>query len=328
MMEIAEGSRRTSPNFLGRITHQEAMQFALMTVAALAAAAIASALTTIDPLCERLVDDMGSDNSTARTRMSTVGGMKTLNRLGGDYGVDGGSKIAFEFAATDGHVTVTPGFTAIDPTAVDGDAALHPADIIANNYFYFKFIWDDQISSTNFGVKQCEDLTPYQGLYLNVSMPTGSDVYLTLTQKNKACDARIQDSTYVKLSQFHTPNGSPQAFFIPFSLMAKEFDGVTDYDFAHAKDATFVNFVPPNVDYSFYHVGLVNTGASCTPSAGSAASSVVTTTGAGSKASSAAATSAGSTASTNAPVVPNTSKNGAVGAVGIAAAIAGACLLA
>ncbi|KAI8619046.1 hypothetical protein BC830DRAFT_841993 [Chytriomyces sp. MP71] len=175
------------------------MQFALMTIAALAGAAIADTQTKIAPLCEILVDDMGSDNSTPRTRMSTAGGMKTLNRMGGDYGVDGSSKVAFDFAATDGHVTVTPGFTAIDPAVVDGDAALHPANISANNYFYFKFIWDDQISSTNFGVKQCEDLTPYQGLYLNVSMPTGSDVYLTLTQKNKACDARIQGKPPIEI---------------------------------------------------------------------------------------------------------------------------------
>ncbi|KAJ3027362.1 UNVERIFIED_CONTAM: hypothetical protein HDU68_003935, partial [Siphonaria sp. JEL0065] len=80
---------------------------------------------------------------------------------------------------------------------------------------------------------------------------------------NTACSARTKDSAYVKLSQFHTPNGTPQTIFIPFDLMKLQFDG-QPYDFTHSKDTTFVNFSPPNVTYSFYHIGLVKIGTSCT----------------------------------------------------------------
>ncbi|KAJ3224313.1 hypothetical protein HDU81_008634 [Chytriomyces hyalinus] len=292
------------------------MKFA---AALLTVAAAVSAQVVLDATCEKLVDNMAlprldlykASNGIAVGFQDHYNNPKTLNLLGGDYGVDGNSSVAFNFAATDGHVDVTPGYTPGDPL---GDADLHPADILANNYFYFKFVWDDQISSKNFGEHVCQDLRPYQGLYLNVSMPAGSDVYLTLTQKNAACTERTRDSTYVKLSDFHTPNGSPQAFFIPFSLMKNEFDGVTPYDMAHAKDATFVNFKPANVVYSFYHVGLVNTGDACTPKAAGAS-----TTGGSVSASGSAPAKTGGAAATTASAASNgvatSSKSGAVGVV-------------
>ncbi|KAJ3075955.1 hypothetical protein HDU98_006266 [Podochytrium sp. JEL0797] len=178
--------------------------------------------------------------------------------LGGDYGADQGA-LTYFFAPTDGHIDFAAGW---NPNPENGDPTLHPSTILASNYMYFKFVWDDQKSSTDFGVTVCEDLTPYSGLHLNMSMPTGTDVYLTLTQKNAACTERTQDSAYVQLSQFHTPNGTPQSFVIPFSYFKYEFDNTTLYDFAHAKDATFVNF-SANQTYSFYHIGLVKNSASC-----------------------------------------------------------------
>ncbi|KAI8840855.1 hypothetical protein BJ741DRAFT_596814, partial [Chytriomyces cf. hyalinus JEL632] len=283
------------------------MKFAILLTAA---AAAVSAQLVVDSTCEKLVDNMALPRPSPATRDDSFKNPKTLNLLGGDYGVDGNSSVAFNFAATDGHVDVTPGFTPGDPL---GDADLHPANILANNYFYFKFVWDGQVNSNKFDVNVCQDLTPYQGLYLNVSMPAGSDVYLTLTQKNAACSARTRDSTYVKLSDFHTPNGKPQAFFVPFSLMKFEFDGVTLYDMAHAKDATFVNFNPPNVVYSFYHVGLVNTGDACTPkAAGSSTGGSVSAS-----VSAPAKTGGATTASAAASGVATTSKSGAAASAGV-----------
>ncbi|KAJ3341340.1 hypothetical protein HDU83_006677 [Entophlyctis luteolus] len=244
-------------NLISMKSNLHGMTLALLLV--LAAAAHAS--VSVSASCEVVVDNM-SPRTSDEYKTDSYGNNKTLNLLGGDYGVDSNSSLSFNFASSDGFVGVNPGWVS-NPS--NSDAGLHPDDILASNYFYFKFVWDDQISSTDFGVTVCEDLTVYQGLYLNISMPTGSDVYLTLTQKNANCTERIQDSAYVKLSQFHTPNGTPQTIFIPFSLMKYEFDGVTPYNFAHAKDATFVNFNPPNVQYKFYHIGLVDTGSTCTP---------------------------------------------------------------
>ncbi|KAJ3238623.1 hypothetical protein HDU78_003404 [Chytriomyces hyalinus] len=305
------------------------MKFAAL----LTAAAAVSAQLVVEPTCEKLVDNMALPRPANRPVSpshvdcvclnnlidvgSDTGNAQTLNLLGGDYGVDGNSTVAFNFAATDGHVDVTPGYTPGDPL---GDADLHPANILANNYFYFKFVWDGQVSSNKFDVNVCQDLTPYQGLYLNVSMPAGSDVYLTLTQKNAACSARTRDSTYVKLSDFHTPNGKPQAFFVPFSLMKFEFDGVTLYDMAHAKDATFVNFNPPNVVYSFYHVGLVNAGDACTPKAAGGASSTGGSVSA--SVSAPAKTGGATTASAAANGVATTSKSGAASAGVVGSAVA------
>ncbi|KAJ3023342.1 UNVERIFIED_CONTAM: hypothetical protein HDU68_008661 [Siphonaria sp. JEL0065] len=235
----------------------------VVLVAAVALPLAAAEPLTVSSTCELLVDDM-RPRTANQSKNDSFGNVKTLNLNGGDYGVDGGSKLQFNFAASNGHVDVIPGW---DKNPGDGDAALHPPAILASNYFYYKFVWDDQKSSNDFGVNVCQDLSVYQGLYLNVSMPAGSDVYLTLTQKNAACSARTKDSAYVKLSQFHTPNGTPQSIFIPFDLMKLQFDG-QPYDFTHAKDATFVNFSPSDVTYSFYHIGLVKNGASCTPKTG------------------------------------------------------------
>ncbi|KAJ3042761.1 hypothetical protein HDU99_010019, partial [Rhizoclosmatium hyalinum] len=161
----------------------------MLSLVALLPLVAAAAQLTVPSSCEFLVDDM-SPRSASNYRNDSYGNVKTLNLNGGDYGVDGdGSKLTYNFAATDGHVDVTPGFLQNPP---NGDPGLHPADILANNYFYFKFVWDDQRSSNDFGVKVCQDMTPYQGLYLNVSMPAGSDVYLTLTQKNTDCSARTK----------------------------------------------------------------------------------------------------------------------------------------
>ncbi|KAJ3075956.1 hypothetical protein HDU98_006267 [Podochytrium sp. JEL0797] len=231
-------------------------------ILALAAATMASVSAQTPPFasgCERLVDDMTPRNAS-NYKTDHYGNNKTLNHLGGDYGADSGSSLVYNFAPTSGHMTLTPGWVA---NPENGDPLLHPADIIASNYMYMKFVWDDQISSTQFGLTVCEDLTPYAGLFLNVSMPVGSDVYMTLTQKNEECTERTRDSEYVKLSQFHTPTGAPQPVLIPFSAMSLEFDKTKPFNFTHAKDITFVNFSPPNVEYSFYHIGLIKNTTSC-----------------------------------------------------------------
>ncbi|KAJ3091280.1 hypothetical protein HK100_007216 [Physocladia obscura] len=85
--------------------------------------------------CEHLVDDMRPRNSSDY-RLDSFGNNKTLNLDGGDYGADSNSTLKYYFAETSGHVDVLPGWVS---NPADTDATLHPANILASNYFYFKF---------------------------------------------------------------------------------------------------------------------------------------------------------------------------------------------
>jgi len=218
-----------------------------------------AAITISPSTCETLVDDM-----RARTpdlfRLSKYGDTKTLNLLGGDYGVDGsGSTLN---GPTDGKLNVIPGMnlSGINPPN-DPGAWVHPADQAAANYFFFKFEWDDDFN-------MCMNLQPYAGLVLTVTMPKGSDVSMTLTGKFSNCTTRSKDSQYVKLSTYlgaGGATGSPQSLYIPFKDLSQDFDGLAAYDFVHNKDITFVNFSPAGdgTVYTFNNIRLYSNANNC-----------------------------------------------------------------
>ncbi|KAJ3215601.1 hypothetical protein HDU67_000199 [Dinochytrium kinnereticum] len=204
-------------------------------------AALASVVNA--QLCERVVDDM----KAPLTRFSDMyRDVRPINLLGGDYGVDSGSRLAFR----GDRYEVIPGYNPAAITAEDSEPWVHPVEPIVGNYFFFKFAWDDFFDI-------CYDLSPFQYLYINMSMPEGADGYITLTTKAPSCDRRVMDSTYQKFSNYIPADGRPHIARLDLkNEYGRTYNDSGPNDFVHNKDITFVAMTP-NVSFNFYYISLV-----------------------------------------------------------------------
>ncbi|KAJ3153094.1 hypothetical protein HK101_001756 [Irineochytrium annulatum] len=271
----------------------------LLTVAAVLTTVAAQATKPAQPACELLVDDMRPERTYRLSEK--YGGYRMTNLLGGDYGVDGASQLVNDTNA--GYMTITPGN---DPKQLNNDP-VHPPQPLGVNYFFFKFEWDDDFT-------HCADLSPYKGISITISSPPGTDVGITLTQKNDACNNRTLDSQYVNMTKYITPDGTFQEMYIPWTDFAKNWDGVSDFSFAHDKDLTFVGFSPAAGEQ--YKIERIALKADCTANVAALApqSMLMTATASGAAAATGTAAAATTGAATGAKTTaaPAVSSGGAV----------------
>ncbi|KAJ3096035.1 hypothetical protein HDU97_006292 [Phlyctochytrium planicorne] len=205
--------------------------------------AILASVATAQQLCERVIDNMKVPNTRYSDNYKDI---RNINLLGGDYGVDGGSKLTI----APGAVTVVPGDSVDKIKQEDTDPTVHPVEPAVGNYFFFKFGWDDFFNV-------CYDLSPFDYLYINMSMPAGADGYVTLTTKVSACNARTKDSTYQKLSKYVAADGQPHLARIDLKKdFAQNYDNTKENDFVHNKDITFVALTP-QASFNFFYLSLV-----------------------------------------------------------------------
>ncbi|KAJ3203630.1 hypothetical protein HDU67_010023 [Dinochytrium kinnereticum] len=196
-------------------------------------AVMASAVSA--QLCQRVVDDM----KAPLTRLP-------INLLGGDYGVDGNSTLNFR----GDHYEVIPGNAPDEIAKADSEPFVHPVEPVVGNYFFFKFAWDDFFNI-------CYDLSAFDYLYINMSMPAGADGYITLTTKAPSCDRRVLDSTYQKFSTYIPADGQPHIARLDLkNEYGRTYNDSGPNDFVHNKDITFVAMTP-GVSFKFYYLSLV-----------------------------------------------------------------------
>ncbi|KAJ3096036.1 hypothetical protein HDU97_006293 [Phlyctochytrium planicorne] len=155
-------------------------------------------------------------------------------------------------------MTVNPGYIEIIPgdnfTFItnndDPQPEVHPKEPKNSNYFFFKFQWDDDFNT-------CYDLTPFQYITFNMSMPAGAETYLTLTTKGPACNTRVKDSTYQKMSKYIPADGKPHLALIDMKKdFGQTYDGAEPHDFVHNKDLTMVAMTP-GVSFKIYSISLI-----------------------------------------------------------------------
>ena len=198
---------------------------------------------------------------------------RRLNKMGGDYGVVGGT--------------------------FSTDVAARRAIITASSQANYWF--------TKYNAKACFDLRKFKGMSFDLISPPGSDVEFTLTQHASDCTTRLQDSVYVPLTKYIKPNGQKQNVYLPFADFAKNVNQ-TDFDFQFLKDWTAVGFKPADGKTEFIFSNMVLHGDCNTLNAPStnAPAAAATSTNVPAPATNAPVAAA---PSTNAPVVPAPSTN-------------------
>ncbi|KAJ3160724.1 hypothetical protein HDU88_007876 [Geranomyces variabilis] len=179
-----------------------------------------------------LVDDFSVFN---RSMLPLVGEIDTrqVNLLGGDYG--GGDKnttLKFAVQVSQKNVEVTP--------------------LTSAGFFFFKF-----------DAGACYDLSNINSLAFDLIAPVGGSFDIGLTQKTADCKQRLDgessksDTKYVPLTKYTTPDAkTKQTVVIPFYDLAGPTALGTDFDFAHLKDVTFINWKPLNAAFQISDIRL------------------------------------------------------------------------
>ncbi|KAJ3417455.1 hypothetical protein HDV05_003319 [Chytridiales sp. JEL 0842] len=270
---------------------------ALFTALTAVAAVSAQACTP-----DLLVDDM-SDRTPSMFRPSRWGDVKMVNLIGGDYGVDpGGSRLTLDNGSRSLDVFPFRNESAI--TAQDTQPWVHPPEPVARNYFFFKFAWDDMFDI-------CYNLSPYQGIEMDVASPPGSDFLVTLTQKFPNCTERTKDTMYLPMTKYiPNPNGQPQNMYIPWSDFGGLWDGTGPQDLVHNKDITFVNMLPDDGSTKFSFTKIVLRG-NCPRNTTTAATTTTAAPSGG------AATTAGGATASATQTVQNKSGAGSAAPAGV-----------
>ncbi|KAI8840272.1 hypothetical protein BC829DRAFT_435939 [Chytridium lagenaria] len=239
---------------------------------------------------------------------------RPVNMLGGDYGVDGNSRLSYNPA---GYYSVTPGFSPELISSQDLSLGFTPSNPLSATTSFSNSLGTTSLTSAT--------TRPFEYLYINMSMPEGADGWVTLTTKTPACNRRTLDSTYRSSLNTSLLTVSPTLPYQHEDGFRKHLQQLWPNDFVHNKDITFVALTP-NVEFRFYYLtmtgdcaqmGTINTTAiSVAPfqTAGAettAATSALLTTSAG------AATTARTTSPvTSAPAAAastTTTKSGAAG---------------
>ncbi|KAJ3096106.1 hypothetical protein HDU97_006210 [Phlyctochytrium planicorne] len=188
-------------------------------------------------LCERVVDNM----KTPTTRFY-------INLLGGEYGVDRGGSHLYVYP---GYIEISPGDNSTFITNFDDpDPTLHPNLTIYSNYFYLKFLWDDDFTT-------CHDLSPFQYVAINMSMSSSVDTYVTLTTKGAGCNTRAKDSVYQKMSKYIKWDGAGHLALIDIKKeFGQTYDGKESYDFGHNMGLALVGMTR-GATYKIYSISLI-----------------------------------------------------------------------
>ncbi|KAI9096877.1 hypothetical protein DFS34DRAFT_650246 [Phlyctochytrium arcticum] len=170
-----------------------------------------------------LVDDFAKSTKAALPGETLI---RSLNLLGGDYG---SVNVTFE----------------VDTTAKNVKLVAGPTGPGLQNFFFAKF-----------DAGACYDLTNMHAVAFDLVAPVGATFSITLTQKSPNCTERLpDDSEYIPLTKYVTPNGQLQTVVLPWIDFKKNSKGDA-FDFVHLKDWTLVDFKPQGATFLISNIRL------------------------------------------------------------------------